>query len=126
MTLNDIAPDLQEIYFECLNNHLDVSIVMLEKDGYILPMLRTISLKPESNLLVGLHPKEGKSDVDKALLVAIQVLKDTEFENAIFSYSTKIKLDNDTYSNIVTYQKKRLFINRIDDGYQVTKELILK
>lgn len=32
----------------------------------------------------------------------------------------------DTYSNIVTYQKKRLFINMVDDAYKITKELILK
>jgi hypothetical protein len=78
-----------------LDGHLKASAANLEeKDKCVLPMLLVKRAGVDSNMIYSLQPKSGKTDVDEALEVALQLLKDAEFDSAVFSYSTKVGLSN--------------------------------
>lgn len=99
MNFQDIPNEITDKVLELLNNHLSISASTLAKDKCILPMLVTQGNRPNSNNLMGLQPKNGQTDVDTALSVAINILKDSDFEYAWFSYSTQIGLSNGKLTN---------------------------
>lgn len=99
MNFQDIPNEITDKVLELLNNHLALSASNLSKDKCVLPMLMTQGNKPDSNNLMSLQPKNGQIDVDAALAVAIELLKKTDFEFALFSYSTQIGLSNGKLTN---------------------------
>jgi hypothetical protein len=90
MDFSDIKQEIQEKFLALLESHLSISKTNLESDNCVLPFLMTTGETPDSNVLMGLQPQNGKTDVDVALQVALQILKTKDFEVALFSYSTKI------------------------------------
>jgi len=95
MDFQDISPETQEAFLQLLDNHLTISVMNLEKDKCVLPMLMSIGSEPDANLVVSLQPKSGNTDVEAALAAALQRLKKSDFDYALFSYSTKIGLSDD-------------------------------
>lgn len=94
MNFQDIPNETTDKVLELLNNHLALSASNLSKDKCVLPMIMTQGSEPNSNNLMCLQSRNGQTDVDVALSVAIEQLKKINFEFALFSYSTQIGLSN--------------------------------
>jgi hypothetical protein len=93
MDFENIAPKMQETIMQLLDKHLSITIKILEKDKCVIPMFWAKGSKPDSNSIAVLQPKDGNTDVDAALKVALLRLKEIDFEYALFSYSTEIGMN---------------------------------
>ncbi|MBR2971065.1 MAG: hypothetical protein IKC48_04660 [Clostridia bacterium] len=86
MKFSELDTAVQELIVNALDKHIAVTADILKQDRSLIPML----MIADSNKLISLQPKDGKTDVDKAYAVAIEMLKKENFTYAIFSYSTRI------------------------------------
>ena len=97
MDFRDIDIQVQNKIMELLNKHIATSVDSIKADHILLPIL----IIPDSNQLLSLQPKSGKTDVDKAYEFAINKLKNEPFTYALFSYSTKVGFENGKISDAI-------------------------
>ena len=97
MKFTDLDSSVQESILELLNNHIAASEKIIQQDQCLIPML----MIPESGQLIGLQPKDGNTDVDKAYAFTIEKLKKSDFSYALFSYSTRIGLSSGKESDAI-------------------------
>lgn len=101
MKFTDINQERQDLIINELNNHLIASYNIIKKDKALLPLLIIKGEKENDNKLISLQPESGRIDVDKAFESALATLKSTEFNVAIFSYSTKMSFDGKSFINAI-------------------------
>ena len=89
MNFKDINIDVQNKIVDILNNHIAAVVGILKEDKFLEPMMRINTNEP-NDTLISLVSEDGSIDVDKALEASINRLKVTEFNYALFSYSTQI------------------------------------
>ncbi|MDR2201730.1 MAG: hypothetical protein LBP26_03050 [Clostridiales bacterium] len=92
MNFSEIEPNRRDAFLDLLDTHLRGSSGNLKKDKCLPPMLLTTG--KESNVARCLVPKSGKYDVDEAFEAALLILKSEDYDNALFSYSTKVGLSD--------------------------------
>lgn len=97
MDFYDIDTGLQKDILSLLNDHISISTEIIKADHQLLPMLAL----PDSKQLFSLQPKGEKTDVDKAYASVINKLKTEVFSYALFSYSTKVVLENGKASDVI-------------------------
>lgn len=91
MDFKDINIDVQNKIVDILNNHIAAVVGILKEDKFLEPMMR-INANDSKDTLISLVSEDGSIDVDRALETSINRLKVTEFNYALFSYSTQIGL----------------------------------
>ena len=91
MDFKDINIDAQNKIVDILNNHIAAVVGILKEDKFLEPMMR-INANDSKDTLISLVSEDGSIDVDRALETSINRLKVTEFNYALFSYSTQIGL----------------------------------
>ena len=93
MDFKDINIDVQNKIVDILNNHIAAVVGILKEDKFLEPMMR-INANDSKDTLISLVSEDGSIDVDRALETSINRLKVTEFNYALFSYSTQIGLSS--------------------------------
>ncbi|MBR2340877.1 MAG: hypothetical protein IKA72_00510 [Clostridia bacterium] len=89
MNFSELNTATQERIIELLNNHIAASADILKQDRCLIPML----MIPDLNQLVSLQSRDGTVDVDRAYAAVVGKLKNEVFTYALFSYSTRIRLE---------------------------------
>lgn len=110
MLFSELNNTTQEEIIDLLNNHIAASSDILKEDHCLIPML----MIPDLKQLLSLQSKDGTIDVDRAYATVIETLKNCNFTYALFSYTTKIKLDSNKITNALKtyiYTKDRIEVS---------------